>query len=72
MFQRLNKRENFKGAGLGLSIAHKLVERLHGSLSITSSNKENGSVFLITLPVESPTKIDHSKYFKENLTSIIS
>ena len=72
MFQRLNKREDYNGAGLGLSIAQKLVERLHGSLSIISSNSQEGSVFLLSLPVESPAKIDHSKYIKENLSTTIS
>lgn len=72
MFQRLNNREDYNGAGLGLSIAQKLVERLHGSLSIAASNPQEGTVFLLILPIESPTEIDHSKYIKENLTSTLS
>jgi len=72
MFQRLNNREDYNGAGLGLSIAQKLVKRLHGSLSIAASNPQEGTVFLLILPIESPTEIDHSKYIKENLTSTLS
>jgi signal transduction histidine kinase/Tfp pilus assembly protein PilF len=50
MFKRLQNRSNSQGSGLGLSIANKVVHRLGGSISI-ESEKDNGSTFIIQLPI---------------------
>ncbi|MEO0472294.1 MAG: ATP-binding protein [Bacteroidota bacterium] len=51
MFTRLNKREKYEGAGMGLSIARKLMERMGGTLSILRSIEKDGSTFLLVLPL---------------------
>jgi PAS domain S-box-containing protein len=48
MFQRLHKRDEFSGTGVGLAICKKIVERHGGSLSIASS-LGNGSTFSFDL-----------------------
>lgn len=42
-------KENVAGHGLGLSLAKRLAEQMHGHLSV-ESNGEKGSVFVLSLP----------------------
>jgi len=50
-FFRGSNVSNIKGTGLGLSIVNDLVRKLDGKM--TFSSKENqGSTFIITLPLE--------------------
>ncbi len=51
MFKRLHPRNNYGGAGLGLSMALKMAKKLHGDLSILRSEENQGSVFQFTCPI---------------------
>ncbi|HEY8897762.1 MAG TPA: PAS domain-containing protein [Niastella sp.] len=52
-FIRLNSKDKYEGAGLGLSLCKKIIERHGGSISAKSKENE-GAIFQIDLPVNRP------------------
>jgi signal transduction histidine kinase len=50
MFKRLHSKSDFEGTGIGLALCKKIVEEHNGFISARSS-LNNGSVFIISLPV---------------------
>lgn len=54
MFKRLHLHSEFEGTGIGLALCKKIVEEHHGFITARSKINE-GSVFIISLPVKQPS-----------------
>ena len=54
VFERLHTREHFDGAGIGLSVCRRVVER-HGGQIWIAPDSERGSTFCFTLPAKEET-----------------
>lgn len=50
LFRRLHTKDKFEGTGIGLAISKKIVEKHRGHI-IAKSSEDNGSEFIIILPV---------------------
>jgi PAS domain S-box-containing protein len=55
-FYRIPKQDPWRygGTGLGLALVRKLIDRLRGSIAVTSDDRE--TVFMVTLPLERGTE----------------
>lgn len=51
LFQRLHKKEEYSGTGIGLALCKKIIEQLGGSICL-DSEEGKGSVFSFTIPVK--------------------
>lgn len=57
MFRRLHVSSAFEGTGIGLALCKKIVEKHHGFIAAQSKANE-GTTFVITLPVYQPVKVE--------------
>ena len=57
LFQRLHGRSQYEGAGIGLAVCKRIVER-HGGIITAESSPGMGARFIVTLPVQGPAVDD--------------
>jgi signal transduction histidine kinase len=60
MFKRLHLNSEFEGTGIGLALCKKIVEEHNGFITARSKVNE-GSVFIISLPLQQPVKTPATK-----------
>ena len=58
----------FGGAGLGLALSRRLAQALSGNIEVVESRPHQGSVFLITLNVQSPSQ-NQEKTFRGQMAN---
>jgi PAS domain S-box-containing protein len=57
MFQRLHKKGEYEGTGVGLAICRRIVDRHNGSIT-ASSRPGEGTTFVVTMPVIQPKEVE--------------
>jgi signal transduction histidine kinase len=67
MFQRVHDRGSYEGAGMGLAICRKIVER-HGGAIAAKSSPGIGSTFIVKLPSQQRTQQHDSVALAANHT----
>ena len=50
MFKRLNKREEYRGSGLGLSITKKILTKIGGDVKLMKADNHDGTTIQVLLP----------------------
>jgi PAS domain S-box-containing protein len=57
VFQRLHKKGEYEGTGIGLAICRKIVDRHNGTITARSSPGQ-GATFVVNLPVIQPKEVE--------------
>jgi PAS domain S-box-containing protein len=66
----INISKKYGGTGLGLYLSKKIAERLQGSIELTSTKLNKGSVFRLTFKVKSKIKLEFIKPVNKLMHSI--
>lgn len=66
----LSEKKSFQGTGLGLSIVKKIIDLLEAKIHI-ESNPDEGSRFIVDIPLEIETERQIQKSYKEKVNKIL-